>query len=135
MRVLRDVAFAAVLAAGALLPGKVAAQQATQAVGPDTVVFTPSRGKVTFAHGKHSKAYACTSCHHESRAEKPATSAQQKCGDCHTAEAVAPMKTTLRLAIHNTVTREGTCFNCHKKEAAAGKTTPSGCMDCHVKDD
>jgi len=135
MKVFRDLAFVAVLAASALLPGKAAAQQAAEPVGPDTVVFTPSRGKVTFTHGKHSKAYACGTCHHESRAEKPLTSARQKCGDCHTAEAVAPMKTTLRFAMHNTVTREGTCLTCHKKEADAGKSAPVACADCHIRDD
>ncbi len=130
MKVIRQLAFAAVLAAGAALPGKVAAQ-AAQKAGPDTVVFTPSRGKVVFLHAKHAKAYDCSSCHHASRAEKPLTSPQQKCSDCHTSEAVAPMKTTLRFAVHNTVTREGTCLTCHKKEADAGKSAPVGCMDCH----
>ncbi len=66
MKVLRQLALAAVLAAGAALPGKVAAQ-AAQKAGPDTVVFTPSRGKVVFLHGKHAKAYECSSCHHASR--------------------------------------------------------------------
>ncbi len=134
MRVIRDLAFAAVLAASALLPGKAAAQQAAQPVGPDTVVFSPSRGKVIFLHGKHSKAFECSSCHHESRAEKPLTKSREKCEDCHTAEPTPPMKTSLKLAFHNTVTREGTCLTCHKKQNEAGKSAPVGCMDCHQSD-
>lgn len=134
MRVFRDLAFAATLAASALLPGKAAAQQAAEPVGPDTVVFTPSRGKVTFLHAKHAKAFECGSCHHESRAEKPLTSSKQKCSTCHTSEATAPMKTTIRFAMHNTVTREGTCLTCHKKQNDAGKSAPVGCMDCHQSD-
>ncbi len=134
MKGLRDLAFAAVLAASALLPGKAAAQQAAEPVGPDTVVYTPSRGKVTFLHGKHSKAFECSSCHHESKAEKPLTKPREKCEDCHTAEPTPPMKTSLKLAFHNTVTREGTCLTCHKKQNDAGKSAPVGCMDCHQSD-
>ncbi len=134
MKVLRQLAFAAVLAAGALLPGKVAAQQAAEPAGPDTVVFTPSRGKVTFLHAKHAKAFECASCHHASKAEKPLTKPREKCEDCHTADPTPPMTTSLKQAFHNTVTREGTCLTCHKKEAAAGKNAPVGCTDCHQSD-
>lgn len=124
-----------VLVAGAMLPTKLAAQApAKEPAGPDTVVFTPTRGKVTFTHGAHSKAFECSSCHHESRPEKPLTSPKQKCGDCHTEPATAPMKTGLKAAFHDTVNKEGTCFTCHKKQAEAGKETPSACMDCHKKE-
>jgi hypothetical protein len=43
------------------------------------------------------------------------------------------MTTTLRLAFHNTAERSGLCFDCHKKEAAAGKDAPVGCLDCHKR--
>jgi hypothetical protein len=29
--------------------------------------------------------------------------------------------------------KTGTCVSCHIKQAAAGKTTPTKCADCHKK--
>lgn len=133
MRMIRYAALGLVLVAGAVLPGKVAAQT-PEPQGPDTVVFNASRGKVTFAHGAHAKANDCGNCHHASKPEKASTSARQKCGDCHTTPATEPMKTTLKAAFHNTAAGEGTCFDCHKKQAAAGKTVPSACGDCHKRE-
>ena len=133
MRIVRDAGFGVVLLLGCLLPGKLAAQ-APAAAGLDTVVFTTSRGNVTFLHGVHAKENACSSCHHESRPEKPLTAEHQKCGDCHTETPVPPMKTSLRLAIHDTEARTGTCFNCHNKAADAGKEVPVACGDCHKRD-
>ena len=88
---------------------------------------------MTFAHAKHAKTAECTACHHESRTERPYLKPRQVCSDCHVAEPAAPMTTTLRLAFHNTAERSGLCFDCHKKEAAAGKDAPVGCLDCHKR--
>lgn len=133
MRIVSGLIAAAAVATALAFPGKLAAQ--AKSTAPDTMKLETSRGTVTFLHGKHSKATDCKTCHHESKAEKPATAEQQKCRDCHTsgAEAVAPMKTTLRMAVHNTSEKTGVCFDCHTKEAANGKTTPSKCPECHVK--
>jgi len=134
MKGFRWVMLSAALAAGALLPGRVAAQAAGEPAGPDTVVFNASRGKVTFTHGKHSKANECASCHHASKAEKPLTAAKEKCADCHSAEPAAPMKTSLKEAFHDTGTGEGTCLSCHAKKADTNTNVPSACGDCHKKD-
>lgn len=133
MRIVRYAAVGLVLVAAAVVPGRLAAQT-PKPTGPDTVVFDASRGKVTFAHGVHAKANECTSCHHASRPEKPATAENQKCSVCHTSPAAEPMKTSLKAAMHNTAAGEGTCFDCHKKQAAAGKTVPSACGDCHKRE-
>lgn len=131
MSKLRIAAFALALGT-ALVPARLAAQ-ATELTGPDTVVFNTSRGTVTFLHAKHAEASECSSCHHESRPEKPLETERQKCRDCHTEEPVAPMATSLRNAMHDTEAREGTCFTCHKAEAAKGVTVPTRCADCHVR--
>lgn len=129
----RILALAAALCGAAVV--SVPAQQTTppDSTGPETVRYTPSRGTVTFSHAKHAKAAECVSCHHESRTERPNTKPRQACGDCHVAEPVAPMTTTLRLAFHNTAARSGVCFDCHKKEVEAGKDVPVGCLDCHKR--
>src|SRR5215212_2030434 len=88
-------------------------------------------GGVKFEHSKH--AVKCDTCHHASKAEKPMASAHQKCTDCHTATATAPMKTKLQAAFHNPTAQAGICIDCHKKEAAAGKAAPTKCMQCHQK--
>jgi len=131
MKLLRVAALGVVLVGGALIPGTLSAQEST---GPDTVVYTPRRGTVTFTHGKHAKAAECVSCHHESKPEKPLAAERQKCSECHTTPPVEPMVTSLRMAFHDTAKEEGTCFNCHKKEAAAGKTVPATCEDCHKRE-
>lgn len=129
------LAIALVLVGGALLPGRLSAQVAVaDTLGPDTVVFTPERGKVVFAHRKHGEMAECTACHHESKPEKPLEGPRQKCSACHTAEPVAPMKTTLEFAIHDTDNETGTCFDCHNKEAEAGKEVPSRCRSCHQRE-
>jgi nitrate/TMAO reductase-like tetraheme cytochrome c subunit len=73
-------------------------------------------------------------CHHASKPEKALTKEHQACADCHTTpEATAPMKTSLKMAMHNTAEKTGTCVSCHQKAAAEGKTVPEKCSDCHVK--
>src|SRR4030095_14016626 len=93
-RLMYGVAIAAALAVTAVGGARLYAQAAK---GPDTVVLTGSAlGGVKFEHAKHStKEYGaqCTDCHHASKPEKPMKAAQQKCSDCHTKVAAAPMKT------------------------------------------
>lgn len=129
---LRLLMLATVLGAAALLPAGARAQ-ATE-TGPDTVLFTPKRGNVTFTHGKHAKLTDCVTCHHESKSEKPLESKQQKCTACHTNPATEPVKTSLRNAMHDTVNKEGLCYSCHNKELAAGKPSPAKCAECHKQE-
>lgn len=124
---------AAFCIAGALFRQLPAQQTTAEPPGPDTVVYTPKMGTVTFTHAKHAKASECTACHHESRPERAHTRSHQACGDCHIAQPAAPMTTTLRNAFHNTAARSGVCYDCHNKEAAAGKTVPTACADCHKR--
>jgi len=124
-------ALGAVLLGGALVPGGLAAQE-QEPTGPDTVVYTPRRGTVTFTHAKHAGLAECASCHHESKPEKPYTaSSREKCSACHATPPVEPVTTSLRNAFHNTGQDTGVCLDCHKKEAAAGKAVPAVCNDCH----
>lgn len=122
---------AAALVVCALAPASLAAQ--TPEKGPETVTFT-RRGTLVYSHAKHAELTECVTCHHESKPEKPLESEHQKCSDCHTEEATPPMKTTLRNAMHNTETREGTCYTCHKAEAEKGTEVPARCIDCHPRE-
>jgi hypothetical protein len=132
---LRRYTMAAVLLGGALLPGRLSAQvQVADTLGPDTVVYTPERGRVTFAHRKHGEKAECVACHHESKSEKPLESPRQKCSACHTEPATEPMKTSLKFAMHDSDNKTGTCFDCHNKEAEAGKEVPNRCADCHKRE-
>ena len=131
---LRILTLAAALCAALVVPLQLSAQQAVaDSSGPDTVRYTPSRGTVTFTHATHAKAMECTTCHHESRPERPSTKPRQACGDCHLADPAPPVTTTLKLAFHNTASRTGLCYDCHKKEVAAGKDAPTACTDCHKR--
>lgn len=135
MMKLQRLPFALLLLGGALLPGQLSGQvAAADTLGPDTVVFTPERGKVVFAHRKHGEIAECTSCHHESKSEKPLEKPRQKCSSCHASEPTPPMKTSLEFAMHDTENETGTCFDCHHKEAEAGKEVPSRCRSCHQRE-
>ncbi len=107
---------------------------------PDTVVLKGApAGGVKFDHKKHAGTdqSKCATCHHASKPEKPAKAAQQKCTDCHTKAATAPMKTTTRGAFHDPMAKKGTCIDCHAAEAAkANKKVPAPgkCTDCHKKE-
>jgi sRNA-binding protein len=93
-------------------------------------------GGVKFDHTAHTKLVGdkCETCHHASKAEKPAKAKQEKCQDCHTKAATAPMKTPTKLAFHDALAKKGTCIDCHTKEAAAGKKPPLKCAECHKKE-
>lgn len=105
---------------------------------PDTVVLKGApMGGVKFAHKVHAtdQKIDCKTCHHPSKPEKAMTSEYQKCTDCHTKTATAPMKTATRGAFHDPMAKKGVCVDCHVKQAAAGKTkAPAKCPDCHKKE-
>lgn len=102
----------------------------------DVVVLKAALGGVRFEHKLHSESrkIACETCHHASRPERPATAAQQACGQCHTSVAAAPMKTKLQAAFHNPTATAGTCIDCHKARNAKGQAAPVKCPDCHKKE-
>lgn len=106
-----------------------------QEKGPDTVLLTGSSlGGVLFQHATHQDMTDCTSCHHESRPEKPMEAEHQPCTGCHIKTPVAPMVTGIRDAFHDSTGKAGTCIDCHVTEAAAGKTVPLKCTECHKKE-
>jgi hypothetical protein len=111
--------------------------QAQAPKAPDTAVLPAANGPVTLNHKAHTTAAyggKCDSCHHASRPEKAMKGAQEKCGDCHTKAAAAPMKTKLQAAFHDPMAKKGTCIDCHQQAIAKGNTkAPSKCADCHKK--
>jgi hypothetical protein len=121
----------ALIAAVALVAGPAWAQTA-----PGKVVLKGNpMGGVNFDHAKHAKFVGdtkCDTCHHASKPEKALTSKNQKCQECHTKAATAPMKTGTKAAFHDAMAKKGLCVDCHAKESAAGKKTPSKCTDCHT---
>ncbi len=112
-----------------LMLGSVAFSQ-DKVPGPVVLKGAPMGG-VKFDHASHTKAGAkCEDCHHASKPQKALTAKQQKCTDCHTKTATAPMKTATKGAFHDGLAKAGTCVDCHKK-AAKG---PAKCQDCHKKE-
>ncbi|MBZ5627279.1 MAG: cytochrome c family protein [Acidobacteriia bacterium] len=102
----------------------------------DTIILKGNpMGGVKFMHTAHAKdrKIKCETCHHASKPEKPATAKEQACSECHTKVAVAPMKTTYKLAFHDAMAKKGTCIDCHTAENAKGKKAPTKCTECHQK--
>ena len=131
--VVRLLVVAAAIAAAGAFPASLSAQEKEKS--PDTVVLPGGqRGAITFEHAKHAERTECASCHHASKPEKPLTKDYQKCRECHTKPVTEPMTTALRGAMHDPMAKKGTCIDCHVKEAAAGKTVPVKCADCHKKE-
>lgn len=93
-------------------------------------------GGVKFDHTAHGKLAGdkCETCHHAAKPEKTAKAAQEGCQGCHTKAVTAPMKTTTKLAFHDSAAKAGTCINCHATQAAAGKKVPLKCVECHKKE-
>ncbi len=114
----------------------VPAAQPTKVTLKDVVILKAPLGGVRFQHKIHAetRTVACETCHHPSRAEKPATPPQQACSTCHTSTATPPMKTKLQAAFHNPVATAGTCIDCHKAQNAKGRAAPVKCLDCHKKE-
>jgi len=120
---------------GALALSGSPASLTAQASPPDTVLLTgASLGGVKFAHASHRDMIDCSSCHHESRPENALTTEHQACTECHTKTPTPPMVTSVRDAFHNSTGKAGTCVDCHVTEAAAGKTVPLKCAECHKKE-
>ena len=125
------------LASGLAVTVAIAAPIAQTPKPPDTVVLKGApMGGVAFNHKAHATTNKidCKTCHHPSKPEKALASEFQKCTDCHTKTATAPMKTATRGAFHDPMAKKGVCVDCHAKEAAAGKKAPTKCTDCHKKE-
>lgn len=124
--------------AGALAVAMVAPDVTAQAPKvPDSVILKGAPiGGVKFDHAAHVKTnkVACTTCHHPTMKEKPSKTANQKCNDCHTKVAAAPMKTNYRDAFHNATAKTGLCVGCHGEQNAKGKKAPIKCNECHKKE-
>ncbi len=118
-------------------PQKPAPPEPKKPVAKDVVALTGSPlGGVRLEHKLHAQraGNTCTTCHHASKAAKPAAAPQQACSDCHTKVAAAPMKTKYQAAFHNPAAQSGTCIDCHKTESARGKKAPLKCVECHKKE-
>ena len=127
---------AATSASGSGKAAETQAAQAQPAAPPDTIILKGApMGGVKFLHTAHAKdrAIKCETCHHPAKAESPAQAAQQRCTDCHTTVAKAPMKTKRQAAFHNPTATAGVCIDCHKAQNAKGKKAPTKCMECHQK--
>jgi hypothetical protein len=104
---------------------------------PGTVVLKGAPiGGVKFEHKLHAhdRKVKCETCHHPSKPEKAAKAQYQKCSDCHTKAAAAPMKTNIRGAFHDAMAKKGTCADCHTASVAKGAKAPTKCADCHKKE-
>ena len=127
------VVLVAIAALAIAASGAAVFAQAEKAPGVVILKGAPMGG-VKFDHAKHAKAVGdkCDTCHHASKAEMPAKTAHQKCTDCHTKVAAAPMKTKLQAAFHDPMAKKGLCIDCHAKDEA--KKAPVKCADCHKKE-
>ena len=117
--------------------GAGAALQAQAEKAPGTVILKGSpMGGVKFNHPAHVKAAnnKCETCHHPSKPEKPNATPHQKCQDCHTKAATAPMKTKTQFAFHDGMAKKGVCIDCHQKATAAAGKAPLKCNECHKKE-
>lgn len=111
---------------------------AQEKVPATAILKGAAMGGVKFDHTAHVKAAGgaakCDTCHHVSKPEKANTTANQKCQDCHTKVASAPMKTKAQAAFHDPMAKKGLCVDCHVKNAAAAKKPPTKCPECHKKE-
>jgi len=98
---------------------------------PESVVIKEiqkAQPPVTFNHKKHSDELKinCIECHHTAKPEDVKAGTAEKCSKCHTDKAEGK-KVVLKEAFHKK------CVDCHKKEKAGGKKTPTICNECHKK--
>jgi hypothetical protein len=104
---------------------------------PDTVILKGApMGGVKLQHKLHAREnkVKCETCHHPSKPAKPMKAEHQKCSDCHTKTAAAPMKTNARGAFHDAMAKKGLCVDCHQSDMGKGKKVPAKCPDCHKKE-
>jgi len=100
---------------------------------PDFVIVKGApMGGVKLNHKAHAALTKCDTCHHAAKAEKSSKVAQEKCSNCHTKVAAAPMKTKMQAAFHDPMAKKGICADCHTKNAT--KKVPTKCGDCHKKE-
>ena len=119
------------VAIGFMLAGFMAIAAGPQS--PESVdlgKYADKRPKVKFDHKEHVDVIKveCKTCHHTM---KEGDTIVQTCNaqECHgpTAEGKKLALTGMKNAFH------GLCLECHKKEKAAGKKSPTMCNDCHKK--
>ena len=149
MRVLRLLLLAALIASA---PRSAAAADAEAPV-PDEIVSPASVGEVVFPHRKHFEelGFACTECHHETRAavldmphpqyfddfwidcklchrEASAPLAPQACSACHHASVsnIADQTSSAKVAVHRS------CWRCH--ESGTGEKATANCALCHNRE-
>ena len=99
---------------------------ATGVFAKDVVEYTPSYGKVTFAHKKHAETLKidCLKCHHT---WKKGETSGKLCKDCHKAK-LEGKAIAAKDAYHKD------CKGCHEEAKKANKPAgPTGCTQCHVK--
>jgi hypothetical protein len=92
----------------------------------DVIEYTPSYGKVTFAHKKHAETLKidCLKCHHT---WKKGETSGKLCKDCHKAK-LEGKAIAAKDAYHKD------CKGCHEDAKKANKPAgPTGCTQCHVK--
>lgn len=110
------------------------AMVAQSAPSGDVILKGAPMGGVKFNHPAHVKAAGkCDVCHHASKPEKPMTAKAEKCQNCHTTPAAAPMKTKTQAAFHDPAAKKGVCIDCHTQNAGKPNVPTSKCADCHQK--
>lgn len=80
---------------------------------------------VTFPHATHAEKLNldCKTCHHKEADLQNV----QVCTSCHLVKEAKAGAAIAKDAYHKT------CVECHKKELAQGKKTPTKCAECHKK--
>ena len=149
MKVLRLVLVVALMAAAPA----AAAPADPGATVPDEIVSPSSVGEVVFPHRKHVEelGFACTECHHETRAavlnmphpeyfadfwidckvchrEGDAARAPQACSACHHSSLsnIADQTSSVKVAVHRS------CWRCH--EPGVGAKATANCALCHNRE-
>lgn len=80
-----------------------ASETAKQLAAPGEIILEAGNGNVTFPHGMHAEAFACTTCHSEAPPAAFGISkdiAHKLCKDCHKSQGAGPT----------------VCNGCHKKQ-------------------
>lgn len=111
---------------GVLIGFLLSVMMVTGVFAKDVVEYTPSYGKVTFAHKKHAETLKidCLKCHHT---WKKGETSGKLCKDCHKAK-LEGKAISAKDAYHKD------CKGCHEEAKKADKPAgPTGCTQCHVK--
>jgi hypothetical protein len=111
---------------GVLIGFLLSVMMVTGVFAKDVVEYTPSYGKVTFAHKKHAETLKidCLKCHHT---WKKGETSGKLCKDCHKPK-LEGKAISAKDAYHKD------CKGCHEEAKKANKSAgPTGCTQCHVK--